>query len=302
MTAEEGTKILDMEYYDAHIHFVYQGSFNELRRAFNRFEKMGMAGINVLVVAEFPTEINTVLEMIPGVYHESITPESLENQKDPFAATHLPRHLKIVPFLDARFIENNIEEKIKTYQQRGFKGLKLLYVPEEDAVLRVGGMEKAFGRTRKQSEKITSLIVEKASSEGMPILIHVDLRKYGDFVAEMIGTYPGTNFSIAHFGFSRRAISILLEKYPNCYTDMSSLESFIEKDPLAYRSFVRQYQDRILFGSDALIAEPERVKSTLQFINRFVGDEEVFHKLANKNYMDYMAHGRSVPNSAIVCP
>ena len=286
---------MTMNYYDVHIHFFYQCSSNELKRIFDRFEKMGIASMNVLVVAEFPTEINTVLEMIPGAYHESITRESLENQKDPFDAINLPHHLRLVPFLDARFIENNIEEKIKTYRRRGFKGLKLLYVPEEDATLRIGGMERTFGRTRKQSEKITSLIIEKASSEGMPVLIHVDLRKYGDFVAEMIRTCPETNFSIAHFGFSRRAISVLLEKYPNCYTDTSSLESFMEKDPLSYKSFMKRYQDRILFGSDALIGEPERVESTLQFINRFLGDEEVFHKLVSKNYMDYMTHERNHP-------
>lgn len=277
-----------MKYYDAHIHFVYKCSWNELRRAFDIYEKIGLAGMNVLVMAEFPAEIDTVLKMIPEEFHSSITLESLENQKDPLPITNLPRHLKIVPFLDARFIENSIDEKIRMYRQRGFKGLKLLYVPEEDAVLRVCGMEKAFGRTWKQSQKITSLIIEKASSEGMPVLIHVDLRKYGDFIDEMVGTYPEINFSIAHFGFSRRAISILLEKYPNCYTDMSSLEPFMKKDPLSYKNFMKRFQDRILFGSDALVAEPERVECTLQFINRFLGDEEVFYKLAYKNYMDYM--------------
>ena len=73
-----------MNYYDVHIHFFYQCSFTELKRIFDRLEKMGVAGINVLVVAEFPPEINTVLEMIPGTYHECITRESLENQKDTF--------------------------------------------------------------------------------------------------------------------------------------------------------------------------------------------------------------------------
>ncbi len=282
-----------MKYYDVHVHFFYQCSSNQLKRTFDRFEKMGIAGINVLVVAEFPAEINSVLEMIPGAYHESITRGSLENQKDPFDAINLPHRLKLVPFLDARFIENNLEEKIKTYRQRGFKGLKLLYVPEEDTALRIGGMEKTFGRTRKQSEKITSSIIEIASSQGMPILMHVDLRRYGNFVAEMIRTYPRTNFNIAHFGFSRQAISALLEKYPNCYTDMSSLESFMEKDPLSYKSFVKRYQDRILFGSDALISEPERVESKLQFINRFLENGEIFEKLANKNYSDYMTHERN---------
>ena len=284
-------KVLNMKFYDVHIHFFYQCSFNGLKRIFGNLEKIGLAGINILVFGEFPNEINTVLKMIPGAYHPYVTQEVLENQKDPFTVINLPSHLKIVPFLDARFIENNIEEKIKMYRQRGFKGLKLLYVPEEDTTLRIGGMEKTFRRTCKQSEKITSLIIENASSQGMPILMHADLRKYGNFVAEMIGSYPETNFNIPHFGFSRRAIAFLLDKYPNCYTDMSSLESFMEKDPVFYKGFIKQYQDRILFGSDALISQPERVQSTLKFINRFLEDMEIFHKLVNKNYRNYMTHG-----------
>lgn len=279
-----------MKYYDAHIHFFYDGSLHELQQKIGLLEKIGLAGINILVFGEFPNEINTVLKMIPGAYHPYVTQEVLENQKDPFTVINLPSHLKIVPFLDARFIESNIEEKIKMYRQRGFKGLKLLYVPEEDTMLRIGGMKKTFGRTCKQSEKITSLIIENASSQGMPILMHVDLRKHGNYVGEMIGSYPKTHFNIPHFGFSRRGIAFLLDKYPNCYTDMSSLESFMEKDPVPYQSFIQQYQDRILFGSDAVIGQPERVQSTLEFMNRFLEDMEIFHKLVNKNYMNYMTH------------
>jgi predicted TIM-barrel fold metal-dependent hydrolase len=246
--------------------------------------------VNLLVISEFPAEINNYLKMIPGAYHPYVTQEAIENQKDPFDVIQLSHHLKMVPFLDARFIENNIEEKIKIYSRKGFKGVKLLYVPEEDTTLRIGGMEKTFGRTGKQSERITSLIIDTASSEDMPILMHVDLRKYGDFVGEMIGSYPKTHFNIPHFGFSRKAISSLLEKYPNCYTDMSSLISFMEKDPVSYKSFIQQYQNRILFGSDAVISQPEIVHSTLHFIHRFLEDMEIFHKLVNKNYMNYMNH------------
>jgi len=277
-----------MKYYDVHIHFFHQCSLNELKQNFCFLEKIGFAGINILVISEFPTEINTYLKMIPGEYHPYATQEALENQKDPFAVIQLSHHLKIVPFLDARFIENNIEEKIKMYRQRGFKGLKLLYVPEEDTTLRIGGMEKTFRRTCRQSEKITSLIIEHASSQGMPILMHADLRKYGNFVGEMIGNFPKTNFNIPHFGFSRRAISSLLDQHPNCYTDMSSLISFMEKDPVSYKSFIKRYQDRILFGSDALVSQPEKIQSTLKFIDRFLEDMEIFHKLVNKNYMNFM--------------
>jgi predicted TIM-barrel fold metal-dependent hydrolase len=282
-----------MEYYDAYIHFFYDCSLHELQQKIGLLEKTGLAGMNILVIREFPAEIDAYLKMIPGAYHPFVTQEALENQRDPFAVMNLPRHLKIVPFLDARFMENHIEEKIKAYRQRGFRGLKLLYVPEEDTTLRIGGMEKTFGRTCKQSEKITSLIIGEASSQGMPILMHVDLRKYGDFVEEMIRSYPGTNFNIPHFGFSRRAMSLLLDKYSNCYTDMSSLTSFMEKEPASYKSFIQQHQDRVLFGSDAVIGQPEMVQSTLEFMNRFLEDMEIFHKLVNKNYMNYMTHGSS---------
>ncbi|NWG03914.1 MAG: amidohydrolase family protein [Syntrophaceae bacterium] len=277
-----------MKYYDVHIHFFYHCSLGELKEKIGLLEKTGLAGMNILVICEFPTELNTYLKMIPGAYHPYVTQEALENQKDPFAVMNVSQRLRMIPFLDARFMENNIEEKIKMYRQKGFEGLKLLYVPEEDRTLNIGGMEKTFGRTLKQSEKITSLIVENASSRGMPVLIHVDLRKYGNFIAEMIGNFSRINFNIPHFGFSRRAISSLLDQYPNCYTDMSSLVSFMEKDPVSYRRFIQEYQDRILFGSDAVIGQPETVQSTINFLSQFLEDEIVFNKLINKNYMNYM--------------
>jgi len=70
---------------------------------------------------------------------------------------------------------------------------------------------------------------------------------------------------------------------------MSSLISFMEKDPAAYKGFIEQYQDRVLFGSDALIGQPERIESTLQFMKRFLEDAEIFDKLASKNYINYMS-------------
>ena len=77
-------------------------------------------------------------------------------------------------------------------------------------------MQQAFRRTLSQSEKLTTLMIGRASSQGMSGLIHVDLRKYGEFMEEMLRIHLMTNFNIAHFGFSRRAIDLLLEKYDNC--------------------------------------------------------------------------------------
>ncbi len=284
-------KNLMMKFYDAHIHFFYNCPGDDLKRVFEGLEEIGLAGMDVLVISEFPPEMGTVLKMIPGVYYPHVTPNALENQKDPFPILKLADHFRITPFLDARFIGDDIERKIRMAYQKGFRGLKLLYVPEEDLEYRIGGMKKAFRRTRKKSEEITAHLIESASSHGLPVLMHADLRKYGEFVAEMIRSHPRTNFNIPHFGFSRKAISSLLDHYPNCYTDLSSLRTFMEKDRDSYRDFMRRYQDRILFGSDAIIGEVENVQSALKFLERFLGSEEIFYKLVNENYLAF--HGIS---------
>ncbi len=280
-----------MEYYDVHVQFFYDRSLEELGQKLAFLNQKGLAGINILVIGEFPTERETCLKMIPGAYHSHVTPKALEHQKDPFEVVRLVHPLKIVPFLDARFMENRIEEKIRMYRKRGFQGIKLLYVPEEDKAFQIRGMEKAFGRPPKQSEKITSHIIEEASSLGMPILMHVDLRRYGEFVEEMIRSHPKISFNLPHFGFSRKAMAILLDKYPNCYTDMSSLISYMEKEPTSYKSFIEQHQDRILFGSDAVIGQPETILLAIAFMKRFLSDPDIFHKITSKNYLNYMAHG-----------
>ena len=276
-----------MKIYDAHIHFFYEGPLDQLRKTYAVLEKIGLGGLDALVLAEFPSEIETLLKMIPGIYHNDVTDQVLENQRDPFPALREASSLKIIPFLDARFIGDGIEEKIEGFQQRGFRGIKLLYVPEEDPVVRIGGMGKAFGRTIKQSEEVTSSLIESASSRGMPVLLHVDLRKHGAFVSEQLGQHPQVNFNIPHFGFSRREMGPLLEKYPNCYTDLSSLRSFMQEDPGSYREFIQTYQERILFGSDALIGQPETVQAALIFLEEFLNDQEIFLKLVNKNYLKF---------------
>ena len=280
-----------MKFYDAHIHFYLKSPAEELKPVFSRLIKNGLVGFNALVFTEFPTEIQTTLKMVPGLYHDSVSLPALEMSRDPFPYFELAKPLEVIPFVDARFIDNGIEEKMERLKQGGFKGLKLLYIPEEDRAIRVAGMEQAFGRPLKKSEEVTARLIDSASSQGMCVLLHVDLRSYSDFVKEMIRSHPKTNFNIPHFGSSRKAMSHLLETCPNCYTDTSSLGPFIMEDPVSYKSFILQYQDRVLYGSDALISNSEHVESTLKFVDQFLDDQEIFHKLTCKNYLAF--HGMS---------
>lgn len=283
-----------MKFFDAHVHFFHQCSMDELRNKLALMIENGFGGMDVLVMAEFPPEFHIVLRMIPGQFHPYITRDALENQKDPFPLLNSRCSLRIVPFLDARFIGQDIEKKIKTYSQKGFKGLKLLYVPEEDQGLRIGGMERAFKRTHKESQNITSRLIDSASSQGMPILIHVDLRKHGPFIEEMVKSHPDTNFNIPHLGFSRRTISPLLERYSNCYTDLSSMAPFMEKDAGPYKKFVEKYQDKVLFGSDAWIDQPEQMYSARKSIASILRDEGILYKVMNRNYNVFHAQHSEV--------
>ena len=91
-------------------------------------------------------------------------------------------------------------------------------------------------------------------------------------------------FQPPSFGFSRRLISSLLDKYPNCYTDLSSIIPFMEKDAASYKGFIQNHQDKILFGSDALVDQLDQIESALKSVRRFLEDEEIFDKVVKKNY------------------
>lgn len=276
-----------MEVYDSHIHFLFKGSRSDLKGIFDYLAGIGLRGLDAFVITEFPYDSATILKMVPAGYHRDMSIEILANQRDPFPLVNESNQMKILCCLDARFIEKDIERKIAMYRGMGFEGLKLLYVPEEDPVLRIQGMQQAFGRTLKQSEMVTSSLIESAASHGMFVIIHVDLRRYGEFIGEVLKSYPLTNFNIPHFGFSRRAIGPLLEKYDNCYTDSSSLTPFIRKAPRPYKEFIERYRDRILFGSDALIGRPKRTKSAMDFFSDYLNDQVLLTKIFKENYFKF---------------
>ena len=282
-----------MKFYDAHIHFYSPDPTHPFDLLFDRLKGMGLAGFQAIVFAEFPADLDKVLKMVPGEYQRYVTLRVLDHYRDPIRLFRMEEGLEIVPFADARFVEADAEQKMKEFWDRGFRGLKLLYVPEEDPSLVLAGMERAFGRSVRKSEELTARLIDSAASRGMPVLFHADLKRYGPFVEEMIRAHPKTRFNIPHFGSSRKAMSLLLDRYLNCYTDLSSLTPSMEKDGKSYRDFIGQFQDKILFGSDALIGMPEHVESTVHFLEHLVDDEGIFYKLAQGNYRNF--HGTSVP-------
>lgn len=276
-----------MKTYDAHIHILFQDPSDDIKHSFAFLEGVGLSGFDALVIPDYPDNIETILRMVPELYHEYVNPLIFAKQRDVFPLMNQLTKMKITSFADVRFVENNVEQKVRRYRDMGFEGLKFIYVPEEDHLLKMGGMEQAFGRTLKQSERVVSLLIESAASQGMLVLFHVDLRKYADFAKEIVKSYPQINFNIPHFGFSRTAIASLLDDYSNCYTDTSAVIPSIKKDPSSYLDFIKHYRNRVLFGTDTLISYPDTVQRSMQFFFDLLDTPELCKKIFYENYITF---------------
>ncbi|MBA3034940.1 MAG: amidohydrolase family protein, partial [Desulfobacterium sp.] len=169
-------------------------------------------------------------------------------------------------------------------RDNGFKGLKILYVPEEDKELGITGWENFFKRSVKESEKLIIYMIEQAFSFGWPVIFHADLRKYKDFVKEVLHTYQKHPVIIPHFGSSRRIMAEFMEQYDNCYTDFSSLLPFMKKDSKKYIDFISTYNNRILFGSDTVLDEPGLTAEYYYFIINAIADDKIRMKILSDNY------------------
>jgi predicted TIM-barrel fold metal-dependent hydrolase len=74
-----------------------------------------------------------------------------------------------------------------------------------------------------------------------------------DALYQLIERHPRTNFITAHVGCypeNLGFVSDMLERYPNCYTDISARIAELGRAPYSARQWFLRYANRILFGTD----------------------------------------------------
>jgi predicted TIM-barrel fold metal-dependent hydrolase len=71
--------------------------------------------------------------------------------------------------------------------------------------------------------------------------------------------HPGTNFVALHMGNVENLgyMSECLDKYPNLYVEFGARVDELGRQPRSARRFFETYQDRILFGTDAIMDTPD---------------------------------------------
>lgn len=273
-----------MRFCDAHVHALWSSAAETRGEVWKSLVNQGLESAGLIVMGHYPKDRQRCLELIPTDYHRAIEPDFFDKEPQPF---HEVLNAIQVPdpffYLDSRYLTKD-EAELTRFATEGYQGLKLLYVPEEDRINGMIGWEKHFGRTPKESEELTASLAQQAADLGWPIILHADLNRYREFVSDLIQSNPQTYFIIPHFGFSRKHMAGLLERFSLCFTDFSSLLPFMREKPKAYREFVLTYQDRVLFGSDATLNWPEMVQDYVSFSQSLFQGTPALPKVLFQNY------------------
>jgi predicted TIM-barrel fold metal-dependent hydrolase len=146
-------------------------------------------------------------------------------------------------------------EKLKKYMEEGAAGVKLynghgsfydLYfkMPLDDP-----GMMEVYGY---------------CEQEGIPILHHVNTGRFLEEMEHICQEFPDLVQVIPHFMLSSGnlpRLTRLMDTYPQLYTDISFghpdflIAGFgrISNNYLAFRDFMKKYQDRITYGTDLVV-------------------------------------------------
>jgi predicted TIM-barrel fold metal-dependent hydrolase len=65
--------------------------------------------------------------------------------------------------------------------------------------------------------------------------------------------HPRTTFVACHFmnqSFDLNRLGVMLDKYPNLYSDVSQRESYVAATPRFAKQFMEKYSDRLVYGTD----------------------------------------------------
>lgn len=235
----------------------------------------------------------------------NLTPRSVENRGDPLLheAEDLLELARLtgpvlLPFVDTRHMWGEVTTLLHGYIGQGFRGLKGIYLADNENDLGVGNVPDTFGITLEQYQRREWEIFAFAEAHDLPLLYHMDARRYGDVMRAMLDDFPGVRVDFAHFGIGRSAFRKFLDRYPNVYTDLAGMLPHIRNNPDSYRDFILHYPDRVCFGSDALLYAPEAALDYIRMVRELRLPEEIETQLFSGNPARYLGRALGSPATA----
>lgn len=196
----------------------------------------------------------------------------------------------VFPFIDVRFLTEKIRETIRAAKESGYRGIKGAFIPEPDRVLNIQGIPQALGITIDSYCHIQEEIFRCAHELDLPLLYHINLSQYFDWVATLLKKFPLLTINIPHLGYSLRKITELLDHFEHTYTDPSYLISLLKKNNRRYLSFISTYHRKILSGSDAIITgTPEDIIAYPRYFDSLALPDTSKQKILRENARTYLS-------------
>ncbi len=181
----------------------------------------------------------------------------------------------IVPFVDTRYLWGDVPTLLRGHVEQGFRGIKGIYLPDNENDLGVGNVPDAFGGTLEQYHRREWDIFSYAQAHDLPLLYHMDARRYGDVMTALLDDFPRVRVDFAHLGIGRKAFSKILDRYPHVYTDIAALLPYMRENPASYRDFIVHYRDRVCFGSDVFLYRADAVLDYISVVRELKLPEEI---------------------------
>ncbi|MCM2357911.1 MAG: amidohydrolase family protein [Geobacteraceae bacterium] len=235
----------------------------------------------------------------------NLTPRAVENRGDPLLheADDLLELARltgpvILPFVDTRHMWGDVATLLLGYIGRGFRGLKGIYLADNENDIGVGNVPDTFGITLEQYQRREWEIFAFAEAHDLPLLYHMDARRYGDVMRAMLDDFPRVRVNFPHFGIGRSAFRNFLDRYPNVYTDLAGMLPHIRRTPDSYRDFILHYPDRVCFGTDTLLYAPEAALDYIRMVRELKLPEEIEARLFSGNPASYLGRALGAPAPA----
>lgn len=261
-----------MKIFDAHVHVFPEKIAEKATNATG-----GYYGIKMYTVG---TAENIKKELDAGkisgcLIHSTATKASQVESVNDYIASIIKTDTRFVGFGSMHAEYENIEDEVCRIKELSLRGIKL----HTDF--------QGFAIDAPEAERIYAA----AEKEGLPILFHVGDKKsdlsHPDRLCRVLDKFPNLTVIAAHLG----GYSVwdeapgLIGRGGNLYLDASSALEFMPSEK-AREIIMRHGTDRVLFGSDFPMHDPENTKNLLLKLGLKDSDyEKIFYENA-RNLLD----------------
>ena len=267
---------------DVHMHcFTTQSNASVFIRDIEKLRREGVRHLVVVGLVNTRLDTDAMWDLIP---------RSLENRGDPnfhevddlLGLAALSNQM-IVPLVDTRHLWGDVPTVLQGYIEQGFKGIKGIFLQDKDNDIGVRSVPDTFSISLNQYRQREWEIFSFAQSHDLPLLYHMDARRYGDEMMALLDDFPQVRVNFAHCGISRTSFCKILDRYPNVYTDIANLLPYIRGNPESYRDFIMHYPDRVCFGSDAMLYQAGTVLDYIEMVKELKLPEDIAVQLFTGN-------------------